>query len=231
MPESALSQTLAEGGKNIDSDDDIAFLSLHYAGDAATDPKNKSPSAPLADQSWRRIDNDWLGVGTDLALQLDSRTNNTSLVLAIEIVATGRVLVFAADAQIGNWTSWAGLRFDDGGTAPVTGADLLARTIFYKVGHHGSRNATLSEGGLELMVSPDLSAFIPTDEVMAKKVGWKDIPATGLITRLKTKTAGRLIQSDADWIQKPGQAPGVSAGGSILEVGLEPKLYVEILVG
>ena len=41
-----------------------------------------------------------------LALQLDSDTNNTSLVLAIELIASGRVLLFPGDAQVGNWLSW-----------------------------------------------------------------------------------------------------------------------------
>jgi hypothetical protein len=40
------------------------------------------------DQSWRRIDHDWLGVSADLAMQLDDRTNNTSLVLAFELTDT-----------------------------------------------------------------------------------------------------------------------------------------------
>src|SRR6266699_2202355 len=67
---------------------------------------------------------------------LDSMTNNTSLVLAIEL-ADGDVLLFAADAQVGNWLSWQDLKWTVG-TSPVTGPDLLKRTIFYKVGHHGS---------------------------------------------------------------------------------------------
>jgi hypothetical protein len=46
------------------------------------------------DVSWRRIDSDWLGVSADLAMQLDSRTNNTSLALAFEFTDTGRVLLF-----------------------------------------------------------------------------------------------------------------------------------------
>ena len=58
------------------------------------------------DAAWRRVDEDWLHVATDLALQLDSATNNTSLVLAIERIADGKVLLFPADAQEGNWLSW-----------------------------------------------------------------------------------------------------------------------------
>ena len=44
----------------------------------------------------------------------------------------------------------------------VTGPDLLKRAIFYKVGHHGSHNATLSEKGLEQMERLRV-AMIPVD--------------------------------------------------------------------
>jgi len=225
-----LSKVLADQGP-LDQPD-VAFLSAHYAGPAPVKPQKRA-IAPQPDQAWRRIDSAWLGAASDLALQLDSRTNNTSLVLAIEIVATGRVLIFAADAQIGNWSSWKDVTFPAQGTAPaVTGADLLARTVFYKVGHHGSRNATLSDGGLELMTSTDLTAFIPTDEVMAKKVRWNDIPANGLLSRLREKTGGRVIQSDRDWIQKPGVAAEVTApSGSLRSLAVETGLRVDLEVG
>ena len=35
--------------------------------------------------NWRQIEDDWLGAADGLALKLDSDTNNTSLVLAIEL--------------------------------------------------------------------------------------------------------------------------------------------------
>lgn len=49
----------------------------------------------------------------------------------------GDVLRFAADAQVDNWLSWQDLAWSVGGRA-VTGPELLGRTNFYKVGHHGS---------------------------------------------------------------------------------------------
>lgn len=181
----------------VEADPDAAFLWTRYAGQ----------------DDWRRVDADWLGAASTLALQLDSRTNNSSLVLAIELVDSGKVLLFAADAQVGNWKTWAGLRLTGTGPeGPVTGADLLARTVFYKVGHHGSRNATLGPGGLELMVHEELSAFIPTDEVMAKKVGWSDIPADKLLDRLRTLTRGRIVQSDSDWLHQRDTRPAEGGG-------------------
>ena len=63
-------------------------------------------------QAWRRIGFAWLDGAEALALKLDRITNNTSLVLALEIgpaaAQDNPVLLFAADAQIGNWLSSAG---------------------------------------------------------------------------------------------------------------------------
>jgi len=147
-------------------------------------------------ESWRTINNDWLMPASELALQLDNRTNNTSLVLAFEIIKSKHVLIFAADAQIGNWKGWQDVVFPEEGTRPkVTGKDLLERAVFYKVGHHGSRNATMSKGGLELMNKLEL-AFNPTDGDMAKKVQWEDIPAKALNEELVRRTSGRLIEGD-----------------------------------
>ena len=44
--------------------------------------------------------------------------------------------------------------------------------MLYKVGHHGSHNATLREKGLELMASGELTAMIPVNRVTAEKMDW-----------------------------------------------------------
>ncbi len=41
-------------------------------------------------ETWRTIDDDWLNLASDLALQLDSMTNNSSLALAIEPAPTAK---------------------------------------------------------------------------------------------------------------------------------------------
>jgi hypothetical protein len=146
-----------------------------------------------ATDNWRLIDSDWLGGSTELALQLDSLTNNTSLVLAIEL-ADGDVLLFAADAQVGNWLSWQGLEWEIAGKK-VTGPDLLKRTIFYKVGHHGSHNATLREKGLEQMEKLRV-AMIPVDEAMAKKKHWDHMPLDELVAALNEKAKGLVLRVD-----------------------------------
>jgi hypothetical protein len=150
-------------------------------------------------------------VAADLALQLDSMTNNTSLAVAVERIADGKVLLFPADAQQGNWLSWhdADLKWTvrgPGGAGParqITAADLLRRTVFYKVGHHGSHNATVNDQGLELMGREgDLTAFIPLDRAVAlsrnPKGSWK-MPARNLYRRLLEKCRGRVVRSDLGW--------------------------------
>jgi hypothetical protein len=143
--------------------------------------------------SWRTIEYEWLGAAASLALKLDSDTNNTSLVLAFELADRGPVLLFPGDAQVGNWLSWDGVKFADAAT--VTAADLLARTVLYKVGHHASHNATLREQGLERMTSRDLAAMIPVNREMAKRKRW-NMPFPPLFKRLDEKTMGRLLDAE-----------------------------------
>jgi hypothetical protein len=146
-----------------------------------------------SDQDWRQIDTAWLVGSAELALQLDSLTNNTSLVLAIEL-ADKDVLLFVADAQVGNWLSWQDLNWMFGGRS-VTGPDLLRNAIFYKVGHHGSHNATLQKLGLEMMEKLRV-AMIPVDEVMAKKKRWNQMPLGDLVTALQQRAKGAVIRAD-----------------------------------
>lgn len=151
------------------------------------------------EEAWRKIDYDWTQAAETLALNLDAHTNNTCLVLAFEFTDTGEVFLFPADAQVGNWLSWQSRRWKvrtEGGATEVTGPDLLARTVFYKVGHHGSHNATLRELGLEQMRSIDLVAFVPVFREQALKNRWTGMPFPPLIDRLKKKTMGRLLRSD-----------------------------------
>lgn len=151
-------------------------------------------------QAWRRIDHDWLAAANQLALKLDSDTNNTSLVLAFEL-GDGRVLLFPGDAQVGNWTSWEALEWTtDAG--PVRAADLLARTVLYKVGHHGSHNATLRAKGLELMTSGELVAMIPVNRATAQKQDW-NMPLPSLLQRLQEKTKGRVLDAELGRGEKP----------------------------
>jgi hypothetical protein len=157
------------------------FFRAYYWGPSDTAP------------SWRSIDSEWLDSASDLALALDNATNNTSLVIAIEL-GGGDVLLFVADAQVGNWESWQALEWQVAGHK-ITGPDLLARTIFYKVGHHGSHNATLKQHGLESMNNLHIAA-IPVDHAMAIKKRWGNMPSPQIVDALKQKTSGKVIRID-----------------------------------
>ncbi len=190
--------------------------------------------ADYRDQSWRRIDADWLRSAVDLALKLDSDTNNTSLVLALEIIASGEVLLFPGDAQVGNWLSWGALRWTLHDGTVVTGDDLLSRTVLYKVGHHGSHNATLREKGLERMVHEDLVALVPVDHAMAAKKGWGKIPFQPLLDRLAEKTRGRVLRADAPEKLQDQKAPAnvpAATWKRFQESVEEEALYFEVRVG
>jgi len=161
---------------------------------------------------WRRIDSAWLEGSSELALALDSATNNTSLVLAIEFPA-GDVLLFVADAQVGNWLSWQELKWTMNGRV-VTAPDLLRRAIFYKVGHHGSHNATLRKKGLEQMDNLEF-AVIPVNHAMALKKRWGKMPLPELVVALGEKAKKAVLRSDED--------PKEPIAGVVVE-----KLFFEI---
>ncbi len=113
--------------------------------------------------------------------------------IAIELPG-GDVLLFAADAQVGNWLSWQDRSWTvDGKT--VTGPDLLKNAIFYKVGHHGSHNATLRAQGLEEMARLRV-AMIPVDHAMAVKKRWGKMPLDELVTALGQRAKGCVLRVD-----------------------------------
>jgi hypothetical protein len=177
------------------------FFQQHYYD------KRKSPE-------WRQIEADWLETAGEFALQLDSATNNTSLAFALEVgpPGAGKVLLFPGDAQVGNWESWFGkvkvgkqelgkdMAWKVAGKE-VTAEDLLRRTVLYKVGHHGSHNATLKAKGLELMGRPgaagDLVALLPVNEHVARDLAhYGEMPLRSLVKDLAIRTGGRVARND-----------------------------------
>lgn len=151
---------------------------------------------------WRRIDYDWLNMAGELALHLDSYTNNTCLAFAIELgePGEGKVMLFPGDAQVGNWLSWGELNWkvknSKGEFKEINAENLLSRAVLYKVGHHGSHNATLRKKGLEMMTSPELVAMIPVHRPTAKDQKW-EFPYKPLWEELKRSARGRVLLADA----------------------------------
>jgi hypothetical protein len=182
--------------------------------------------------AWRRIDDDWLSEAENLALQLDSLTNNSSLALAIEVGNARRVILMAADAQVGNWLSWHDgtwqARPNGGASESVSAEDLLGRTVLYKVGHHGSHNATLKQKGLEMMNSDELVAMIPVDQKFANNTkGWQ-MPFPNLLTELTRRTKGRVIRADGGVPAKAAVDAGVRK--KFFDAANETALYTEYMV-
>jgi hypothetical protein len=195
-----------------------AFFHAHYgsAPDGRPGPRPPEPAEVPDAAPFRRIDGEWLHASEDLALSLNRGINNTSLVLAFELRRSRKVLLFAADAQRGNWLSWTSGSWQDGGQL-VTARDLLARTVLYKVGHHGSHNATLHGTSGDDYPNLGWMAHGPYGREFTAMItavsGWAyrqqpvwAHPLPSIKEALLRKTAGRVFQTDTDTITKPDDA-------------------------
>ncbi len=232
----ALSRSTSHGFKT-----DFPFAQKYVSrmpAPARVSPKQNGKKTPGAlyqqpDQNWRRIDYDWLNSIGRLALHMDNLTNNTSLVLAFELVETGKVLLFVGDAQIGNWKSWFDVKFKG---SDVTAEDLLSRTVLYKAGHHSSHNATLSKG-LELMNEKELMIMIPLNEKISTKYGFA-MGKKDMLLGYNRKAHGRIVRTDTIYQNKPikgSKYKFISSGPAGLKVVKKNKtdkdqLYIEYTV-
>lgn len=204
-----------------------------YEADSTDQKKFKGVENAYKGAAWRKIDCDWLRQAERLALWMNSYTNNTSLVVAFELVKAKKVLFFAADAQTGNWSSWKEIKWKKM-PAGFNWLNLLEKTVFYKVGHHCSHNGTLVEG-LNAMTHDELVAMIPvdtTDPNITKPDGWK-MPATNLYANLKAKTKHRVLRMDKGFaddcrpLADPNKCPWKSQS---LKVPVIRELYIEYTV-
>jgi beta-lactamase superfamily II metal-dependent hydrolase len=172
---------------------------------------------------------------------MNNATNNASIVLAFELSKGGKVLLFAGDAQAGNWRSWSDADFDDAGTK-ITTKDLLSRTVLYKVGHHGSHNATLN--GTFDSERPNLAwlgqgesaqefaAMITAVEAWAHqkpKPDWNH-PLPAIKQALLEKTGGRVFQTDTSLQQIKPIGSGASTWQSFLGRVKETDLCFDLTV-
>jgi len=132
----------------------------------------------------------------DLAVRLDEETNKTSLVMAIELPASGKVLLFPGDAPSSDWKTWRELTWPSktvNSDEPLCGEQLLGRTVFYKVSQRGCAAGTSAADGLSLL-NPDLIAMLPIDRKTARLRGW-NLPFPPLWDALRAKTKQRVICS------------------------------------
>ena len=192
--------------------------------------------------AWRSIDEDWLGAAEGMALRLNNEVNNTSLVLMFELPKTGKTLLFTGDAQRGNWISWSDLAWQKDCGTPVTSRDLMGACVFYKVGHHGSHNATLNGTEADTHANigwmargrfaDDFVAMIPanTEWAMGKSRPWAH-PLPEIEKALQDKARGRVFRTDRDHVARPDPAVLSNADWAAFQKRTkETDLYFEYTV-
>lgn len=133
----------------------------------------------FSERHLRAIEN--VGSGTELELlaRLEKAVNGTSLMLMFVV---GRAhLLFSGDAQWGTWMA---------ALADPQWKELLSKTSFYKIGHHGSHNAT-PPPFVENHLSKTFVAMASTRPVRK----WPDIPRMPLLDALR-KRSNRVARSD-----------------------------------
>jgi hypothetical protein len=116
---------------------------------------------------------------------LDKFLNNTSLILLFEV--KGKKLLFPGDAQLENW-QWA-LSQDGIG-------DLLKDVDVYKVGHHGSRNATPKElwNFFEKRHERALTTMMSTAAGVYGRSEDSKVPSANLVKALKNESTLKNTQ-------------------------------------
>ena len=149
---------------------------------------------------------DTLAAAADM---LDGTLNNQSLVVLF--TCRGKKLLFVGDAQWGNWAYWLYGKAVKGKDPGISEAarKILASIDFYKVGHHGSTNATpipavgAMPATCAAMCSTETGFPSPkrTYGSIAKKT---EVPRIPLMVALEQQTNRKLVRSD--WIAA-GNAP------------------------
>lgn len=133
----------------------------------------------LSDRDRKRVKDVGEGAELGVAVALEQAVNGTSLMLMFEI---GRAfLLFPGDAQWGTW---------DAVLQDPESRELLSKTTFYKIGHHGSHNATPVEF-VEDVLGDTFAAMAPVKPVKQ----WKFIPKAELMTELR-KRSPAVVRSD-----------------------------------
>ncbi|HTI78030.1 MAG TPA: hypothetical protein VL634_23715 [Mycobacterium sp.] len=130
------------------------------------------------------------------ASMLEDFLNNQSLVVLFGW--QGKQLLFAGDAQAGNWEYW--LYDEDEPAEDPTGLEvtkdskkILRNIDFYKVGHHGSTNATPIPA-LEAMGSGFVSMCSTEKDTYGTEAKGTEVPRGPLLDALAEKSA--VVRSD-----------------------------------
>lgn len=131
---------------------------------------------------------------------VDGTLNNQSLVVLFTCGA--RNLLFVGDAQWGNWSNWLYGKAVKGADPGITAEakKILGSLDFYKVGHHGSTNATpipaasaLSHTCVGMCSTEDNYGGKRPYGNIAKKT---EVPRIELMKTLEQITGDKVIRSD-----------------------------------
>lgn len=179
-----------------DINEDIMPFDEHYTID---DSKTKSKYTKT-ENTWRKIDHEWLNSTGNLALRINSITNNLSLALAIEFEESGKIMLFPGDAEYGSWLSWHKIQWaaECRNEKLHLTEDMLSRTVFFKVAHHLSHNGTAERLGMDMMTHPDLVSMATLDYNTISSTWKGTMPNRALLKSLVSKTKGRLIVMNDD---------------------------------
>jgi hypothetical protein len=167
------------------------------------------------------------------ATQLNSFLNNQSLVVLFNI--KGKNLLFVGDAQAGNWKHWTYDTDDPGktttGDMAAEAQKILTSLDFYKVGHHGSGNATpkavvsmMGKGNQKFAAMCSTEKGVYGRENLDPSIG-TEVPRLPLMTALAGVAS--VVRSDqlaikTGMIDKPAQVTEplpAAAGGSRFQKG------------
>jgi hypothetical protein len=154
---------------------------------------DRSPDT-LDQETRARLESIHDGLDTKLAVALDHALNNTSLVLVF--VIGNAHLLFPGDAQ---WGTWRELMDDE------NACRLLHNTTFYKVGHHGSHNATPASFVTKYLGAHGGKTWAMVPVTPYGK--WPEIPRGPLLDQIKSQ-ADYFVRSD-----ERGHAPGFRRDG------------------
>lgn len=139
------------------------------------------------------------------AAQADNTINNQSLVVLFGF--GGKTMLFSGDAQWGNWENFLfGGALGSAGHTALSSASktILGKIDFYKVGHHGSTNATPIDAlnamrdGCVAMCSTQPGAYGST-------ANNSEVPRVPLLAALDKKTNHQIARSDQ--VAVPGAPP------------------------
>jgi len=135
------------------------------------------------------------GFSTVVAGSLDSAVNGTSLMLLLQF--RDKYLFFPGDSQWGTWNAaMENNKF----------YELMKRVQFYKVGHHGSHNATPIQF-VEKTIRNQIVCMASTRSMK----NWPHIPLTKLMDNLAKR--GAVVRSD----QPPARSDVFLVGDGIID--------------